>query len=138
MLSGNESEAGRQGAVALVSQLAEQMAEALVPYAFLLVVPIMGLMSDPSRSIRTAATSAFAVMVGLLPLAQVRHGGSLGWKSACLCLRSKSRVLRRKHQLTGCSDHNRGPSLRRTWMRSKRRDGAGTQPSCNSCWTTHR
>jgi hypothetical protein len=76
MLSSNETAEGRQGAVQLVLCLVNQLQEVLVPYLFLLVVPIMGCISDHNHSLRMAATSSFASMVALLPLAQVNHCSS--------------------------------------------------------------
>lgn len=71
MMIDQECQAGRQGAVQLVSHLIEMLKEALVPYLYLLVLPMMGCMSDQSQSLRLAAASCFAGMVTLLPLAQV-------------------------------------------------------------------
>lgn len=47
-------------------------AERLVPYLQLLVVPLMARMSDPLPAVRTTAAPAFAAIVALVPLAQVR------------------------------------------------------------------
>jgi hypothetical protein len=57
----------------------------LLPYAVLLLVPLMGAMSDPLKSIRTAAAQSFAALVPLLPLARcggatVSHPSFLGWQ----------------------------------------------------------
>lgn len=53
----------------------------IVPYIVLLVVPVLGRMSDPSDSIRFMATQCFATLIRLLPLevgeASARHGGAL-------------------------------------------------------------
>lgn len=40
----------------------------IVPYIVLLVVPVLGRMSDPSDSIRFMATQCFATLIRLLPL----------------------------------------------------------------------
>jgi TATA-binding protein-associated factor len=42
----------------------------LLPYAVLLLVPLMGAMSDPLKCIRVAAAQSFAALVPLLPLAR--------------------------------------------------------------------
>lgn len=47
-------------------------AERLVPYLQLLVVPLLGRMSDAQPAVRRLAAPAFAVIVALMPLAQVR------------------------------------------------------------------
>lgn len=70
MLHSNAPDAARQGAVAVVGRLIANLGLQLVPYANLLVVPLMGLTSDPLPPVRAAATSAFAASVALLPLAQ--------------------------------------------------------------------
>lgn len=40
----------------------------IVPYIVLLVVPVLGRMSDPSDSVRFMATQCFATLIRLLPL----------------------------------------------------------------------
>ncbi len=71
LLFQNGQAVDRQGAVAVVSEMVAQMQEQLLPYMFLIVVPTMKLMSDQIASVRASATESFAVMVGMLPLAQV-------------------------------------------------------------------
>ena len=44
----------------------------LAAYTQLLVVPLMARMSDPLPAVRRAASPAFAALVALLPLVQVR------------------------------------------------------------------
>jgi TATA-binding protein-associated factor len=61
--------AKRSGAVGLASELVKQLGATLAPYCVLLLVPLMGRMSDPDLAIRSAATRAFASLVPLLPLA---------------------------------------------------------------------
>ncbi|TNN37598.1 TATA-binding protein-associated factor 172 [Liparis tanakae] len=46
----------------------EQLDVDIVPYIVLLVVPVLGRMSDPSDSIRFMATQCFATLIRLLPL----------------------------------------------------------------------
>ncbi|BDA40363.1 TATA-binding protein-associated factor 172 [Coccomyxa sp. Obi] len=70
MLHGSAADAARQGAVAVMGRLIANLGLQLVPYANLLVVPLMGLTSDPLPPVRAAGTSAFAASVALLPLAQ--------------------------------------------------------------------
>ena len=70
MLHGSTVDEARQGAVTVVGRLIANLGMQVVPYANLLVVPLMGLTSDPLPSVRAAATSAFAASVALLPLAQ--------------------------------------------------------------------
>jgi hypothetical protein len=55
----------------MVARLIAKLGIKLVPFLNLLVVPLMGLTSDPQPTVRALATSAFADAVALLPLAQV-------------------------------------------------------------------
>lgn len=57
----------------MVNALVKSLGTALVPYLLLLVVPLMGRMSDPDAAVRQLSTATFAPMVALLPLAQVTH-----------------------------------------------------------------
>ncbi|KAK9916950.1 hypothetical protein WJX75_009151 [Coccomyxa subellipsoidea] len=70
MLHGSAADAARSGAVTVISGLIARLGLQLVRYTNLLVVPLMGLTSDPLPHVRAAATSAFAASVALLPLAQ--------------------------------------------------------------------
>ena len=70
-MHGSAADAARTGAVTVISRLIARLGLQLVPYTNLLVVPLMGLTSDPLPHVRAAATSAFAASVALLPLAQV-------------------------------------------------------------------
>ena len=71
LLDGASPPASRQGAVNMVGSLVQQLGTSLVPYLLLLVVPLMGRMSDPHPTVRQLATATFAPVVALLPLAQV-------------------------------------------------------------------
>lgn len=51
----------------------EQLDVDIVPYIVLLVVPVLGRMSDPSDSVRFMATQCFATLIRLLPLEVGRH-----------------------------------------------------------------
>lgn len=56
----------------------EQLDVDIVPYIVLLVVPVLGRMSDPSDSVRFMATQCFATLIRLLPLEVCRCVG--GWR----------------------------------------------------------
>jgi len=60
----------RLGGVIGGSALVEALGPRLVPYAVLLVVPLLRCMSDPSPPVRIQASSCFGALVALLPLAQ--------------------------------------------------------------------
>ncbi|CAI9108802.1 OLC1v1008493C4 [Oldenlandia corymbosa var. corymbosa] len=70
MLSDTSSVHARQGAGMLVSLLVQGLGMELVPYAPLLVVPLLGCMSDCDSSVRQSVTHSFAALVPLLPLAR--------------------------------------------------------------------
>ncbi|XP_078169062.1 ROOT GROWTH DEFECTIVE 3 isoform X2 [Carex rostrata] len=70
MLSDESSVSARQGAGILVSLLVQGLGVELVPYAPLLVVPLLRCMSDSDRAVRQSVTHSFAALVPLLPLAK--------------------------------------------------------------------
>ena len=62
----------RRGAAAVASALVTDLGPALAPYCVLMLVPLMGRMSDPVPAVREMATKSFASLVPLLPLARGR------------------------------------------------------------------
>ncbi|XP_047459924.1 TATA-binding protein-associated factor 172 [Mugil cephalus] len=58
----------QEGAIEALACIMEQLDVDIVPYIVLLVVPVLGRMSDPSDSIRFMATQCFATLIRLLPL----------------------------------------------------------------------
>lgn len=70
MLSDVSSVHARQGAGMLVSLLVQGLGLELVPYAPLLVVPLLRCMSDCDHSVRQSVTHSFAALVPFLPLAR--------------------------------------------------------------------
>ncbi|XP_068640422.1 TATA-binding protein-associated factor BTAF1-like isoform X2 [Aristolochia californica] len=70
MLSNSKSVHARQGAGMLISLLVQGLGVELVPYATLLVVPLLGCMSDSDHAVRQSVTHSFAALVPLLPLAR--------------------------------------------------------------------
>ncbi|KAL8521551.1 hypothetical protein ACS0TY_011900 [Phlomoides rotata] len=70
MLGDMASVRARQGAGMLVSLLVQGLGLELVPYAPLLVVPLLRCMSDCDHSVRQSVTHSFAALVPLLPLAR--------------------------------------------------------------------
>ncbi|KAI5107880.1 TATA-binding protein-associated factor 172, partial [Silurus meridionalis] len=55
-------------AMACILCVMEQLDVDIVPYIVLLVVPVLGRMSDPSDGVRFMATQCFATLIRLLPL----------------------------------------------------------------------
>ncbi|XP_047337513.1 TATA-binding protein-associated factor BTAF1 [Impatiens glandulifera] len=70
MLGDMTSVYARQGAGMLVSLLVKGLGVVLVPYAPLLVVPLLRCMSDCDQCVRQSVTHSFAALVPLLPLAR--------------------------------------------------------------------
>lgn len=70
MLGDMTSVHARQGAGMLISLLVQGLGAELVPYAPLLVVPLLRCMSDCDQSVRQSVTRSFASLVPLLPLAR--------------------------------------------------------------------
>lgn len=70
MLGDATSIHARQGAGMLISFLVQGLGVDLVPYAPLLVVPLLRCMSDIDHSVRQSVTRSFAALVPLLPLAR--------------------------------------------------------------------
>ncbi|XP_077585999.1 TATA-binding protein-associated factor 172 [Stigmatopora nigra] len=58
----------QEGSIEALACIMEQLDVDIVPYIVLLVVPVLGRMSDPSDSIRFMATQCFATLIRLLPL----------------------------------------------------------------------
>lgn len=70
MLGDTTSVHARQGAGMLVTLLVPGLGVELVPYASLLVVPLLRCMSDCDHTVRQSVTHSFAALVPLLPLAR--------------------------------------------------------------------
>lgn len=70
MLSDSTSAHARQGAGMLVHLLVQGLGVELVPYAPLLVVPLLRCMADSNHAVRQTVTHSFAALVPLLPLAR--------------------------------------------------------------------
>ncbi|KAG7462732.1 hypothetical protein MATL_G00187870 [Megalops atlanticus] len=58
----------QEGAIEAMACVMEQLDVDIVPYIVLLVVPVLGRMSDQSDSVRFMATQCFATLIRLLPL----------------------------------------------------------------------
>ncbi|XP_062852263.1 TATA-binding protein-associated factor 172 [Trichomycterus rosablanca] len=58
----------QEGAIEALACVMEQLDVDIVPYIVLLVVPVLGRMSDLSDSVRFMATQCFATLIRLLPL----------------------------------------------------------------------
>lgn len=58
----------RQGAVEAIACIVDGLQFDIVPYVVLLIVPLLGRMSDQNESVRLMATHSFATLVQLMPL----------------------------------------------------------------------
>ncbi|XP_030571799.1 TATA-binding protein-associated factor 172 [Drosophila novamexicana] len=58
----------RQGAVEAIERVVNRLQIRVVPFIVLLVVPLLGAMSDPDESVRLLATHSFATLIQLMPL----------------------------------------------------------------------
>lgn len=63
-----KGEEKRQGAVEAIYCIVNKMGVDVVPYIVLLVVPVLGRMSDQNEDVRLLATNTFATLIKLIPL----------------------------------------------------------------------
>lgn len=68
MLGSLELEIDRQGAVEAIACIVEALQFDIVPFVVLLVVPLLGRMSDHNQYVRLMGTHSFATLVQLMPL----------------------------------------------------------------------
>lgn len=58
----------RQGAVEVISCIVNKLQFEIVPYVLLLIIPLLGRMSDPDKTVRLLSTHCFATLIQLMPL----------------------------------------------------------------------
>ena len=68
MLGAIDRERMRQGAIESLSCLVDRMGMSIVPFIVLLVIPVLGRMSDVNEPVRLVATQSFATLIRLMPL----------------------------------------------------------------------
>ncbi|KAL0279382.1 UNVERIFIED_CONTAM: hypothetical protein PYX00_000958 [Menopon gallinae] len=68
LLAVTESDIKREGAAEAIFCVVEKLQFQIIPYVVLLVIPLLGRMSDQNNSVRTICTQSFASLVQLLPL----------------------------------------------------------------------
>ncbi|XP_073832127.1 histone acetyltransferase 1 [Musca autumnalis] len=66
----------RQGAIETIERVVEKLQIKIVPYIVLLVVPLLGAMSDVDESVRLLSTHCFATLIQLMPLDTVGAQGN--------------------------------------------------------------
>ncbi|XP_077114676.1 TATA-binding protein-associated factor 172 isoform X1 [Ranitomeya variabilis] len=67
-LSAIDDNTKQEGAIEALACVMEQLDVGIVPYIVLLVVPVLGRMSDQTDSVRFMATQCFATLIRLMPL----------------------------------------------------------------------
>uniref|UniRef100_A0A1W7R9G5 TATA-binding protein-associated factor 172 n=1 Tax=Hadrurus spadix TaxID=141984 RepID=A0A1W7R9G5_9SCOR len=67
-LGATDNDVQRQGAVEALSCIIDTMNLDIVPYIVLLIVPMLGRMSDQNENVRLMATHCFASLIRLMPL----------------------------------------------------------------------
>jgi len=70
LLVSSAADSARLGAVVAMREIVNSLGLKMVPYVQLAVVPLLGRMSDPHPGTRAVASSCFAAVVALMPLAQ--------------------------------------------------------------------
>merc|ERR1712142_1026107 len=68
LLNENSVLSVRQGAIETIHTLSDQLEITIVPYIVLLVINVLGAMSDSDTNVRLIATNTFATLVRLMPL----------------------------------------------------------------------
>lgn len=68
MLGAIDRQTMRQGAMEAIACLVEQLGMSIIPFIILLVIPVLGRMSDTDESVRLVATQSFATLIRLMPL----------------------------------------------------------------------
>lgn len=68
LLSQIESSINREGASESVTCIVNKLQFKIVPYVVLLIVPILGRMSDQNQAVRLISTNCFATLIQLMPL----------------------------------------------------------------------
>uniref|UniRef100_A0AAG5D4I1 TATA-binding protein-associated factor 172 n=1 Tax=Anopheles atroparvus TaxID=41427 RepID=A0AAG5D4I1_ANOAO len=68
LLSCIENVIKRQGSAEAIACIVNRLQFEIVPYVVLLVVPLLGRMSDPDQSVRLVSTHCFATLIQLMPL----------------------------------------------------------------------
>ncbi|XP_050083942.1 TATA-binding protein-associated factor 172 [Anopheles aquasalis] len=106
LLSCIENVIKRQGAAEAIACIVNRLQFEIVPYVVLLVVPLLGRMSDPDQSVRLVSTHCFATLIQLMPLdglaldsSSSGNGGSGGGTSQVLSDDLKMRKMKDKRFL---------------------------------------
>lgn len=136
LAAGGATDDARLGALLALHHAVGQLGLALVPYSLLVVVPLMGRMSDAQPLARSLAARTFAAVVALMPLAQVREMGCL-LMHLCLPVHEVIHACDLRAATSSCrhSARRRASRSHRVWMRGSMACWPARAPFCCSCWT---
>ncbi|CAG9863360.1 unnamed protein product [Phyllotreta striolata] len=67
-LGATDCDIDRQGAVEAIACIVDELKYEIIPYVVLLVVPLLGRMSDQNMCVRLMGTHSFATLIQLMPL----------------------------------------------------------------------
>ena len=84
-LSADRNEIVRQGVVEVISLIINALHIDVVPFIVILIVPLLGRMSDQSEPVRLLAAQSFAILVQLLPLDSRVRDESQSFNNSFLC-----------------------------------------------------
>lgn len=68
LLAQIENPINREGAIEAITCIVTKLQFKIVPYVVLLIVPILGRMSDQNKAVRLISTNCFATLIQLMPL----------------------------------------------------------------------
>lgn len=78
-LASIESVIKRQGAAEAIGCIINKLQFDIVPYVVLLIVPLLGRMSDPDEQVRLVSTQSFATLIQLMPLDGITPLTKVSW-----------------------------------------------------------
>lgn len=91
LLGSSCNESRRQGAIEAVHCIVEKLGFSIIPYIVLLIIPMLGRMSDQNDQVRLLATHCFAQLVQLMPLDSNKSDPSLQINSELLAKKQHER-----------------------------------------------
>lgn len=68
LLNQIENPINREGAIEAMTSIVNKLQFSIVPYCVLMIVPVLGRMSDQDEPVRLISTSCFATLIQLMPL----------------------------------------------------------------------
>src|SRR5207244_3816399 len=68
MLGASDDNTVREGAIECIAYVIERLDLGIIPFIALMILPVLGRLSDPASTVRLTATHCFATLVRLMPL----------------------------------------------------------------------